>query len=95
MTSYLIAGPGEEPVSVAEAKAFARIDGGDEDALVGALIAAARLHVEGDTGRALITQTWRVVTCPKGRVVELPVVKTTESFTKEVLETVFTIWLPP
>src|SRR5690242_18760477 len=61
MTSYLIAGPGEEPVSLAEAKAFARIDGSDEDALVGALIAAARLHVESLTGRALITQTWRLV----------------------------------
>ena len=75
MTSYLIAGPGEEPVSLAEAKAFARIDGSDEDALVDALIAAARLHVEGITGRALITQTWRLVLpCVAGLLVALPVV---------------------
>jgi hypothetical protein len=75
MTSYLIAGPGGEPVSLAEAKQFARIDGSDEDALVGALIAAARLHVESITGRALITQTWRLVLpCVKGLLVPLPVV---------------------
>jgi uncharacterized phiE125 gp8 family phage protein len=61
MTSYLIAGPGEEPVSLAEAKAFCRIDGTDEDALVSALITAARLHVESITGRALLTQTWRLI----------------------------------
>jgi len=40
MTSTLIAGPGEEPVTLAEAKAFCRVDGSDEDALVSALIAA-------------------------------------------------------
>jgi hypothetical protein len=75
MTSYLIAGPGEEPVSLAEAKAFCRIDGADEDALTGALIAAARLHVESITGRALVEQTWRLtVDCPVGRVIVLPVV---------------------
>jgi hypothetical protein len=75
MTSYLIAGPGEEPVSLAEAKAFARIDGSDEDALVSALIAAARLHVESLTGRALVTQTWRLVLkCVSGLLVPLPVV---------------------
>ena len=79
MTSYLIAGPGEEPVSLAEAKAFARIDGSDEDALVSALIAAARLHVESLTGRALVTQTWRLVLkCVSGLVVPLPVVPAIE-----------------
>jgi hypothetical protein len=75
MTSYLIAGPGEEPVALAEAKTFCRIDGTDEDALVSALIAAARLHVESLTGRALIEQTWRLVLeTPRGLVIELPVV---------------------
>jgi hypothetical protein len=74
MTSTLIAGPGEEPVTVAEAKAFCRIDGSDEDALVEALIAAARLQVESLTGRALVEQTWRLTTCPAGRLVVLPVI---------------------
>jgi hypothetical protein len=79
MTSYLIAGPGEEPVSLAEAKAFCRIDGTDEDTLVSALIAAARLHVESVTGRAMISQTWRLaVECPVGRVITLPVVPVAE-----------------
>jgi hypothetical protein len=74
MTSTLIAGPGEEPVSLAEAKAWCRIDSTDEDALLAALIAAARLQVEGLTGRALVTQTWRLTTCPRGLAVELPVI---------------------
>jgi hypothetical protein len=75
MTSTLIAPPGEEPVTLAEAKAFCRIDGDDEDALVSALIAAARLQVESLSGRALLTQTWRLtLACPKGLVIPLPVV---------------------
>ena len=57
MTSTLIAPPGEEPVTLAEAKAWCRIDAADEDALLSALIAAARLQVESLTGRALVTQT--------------------------------------
>ena len=74
MTSTLIAGPGEEPVTLAEAKAFCRIDGSDEDALVSALIAAARLQVESLTGRALVTQTWRLTMTCAPRLVELPVI---------------------
>lgn len=50
--------PAEEPVTLAEAKLFARIDVDDDDALVTALIPAARKTVEEQTGRALVTQTW-------------------------------------
>ena len=39
MISYLLAGPAEEPVSHAEAKAFLRLDGSAEDGLVTTLIA--------------------------------------------------------
>ena len=74
MTSTLIAGPGEEPVTLAEAKAFCRIDGSDEDALMSARIAAARLQVESLTGRALVTQTWRLTMTCASRLVELPVI---------------------
>jgi hypothetical protein len=75
MTSTLIAGPGEEPVALADAKAWCRIDTDDDDALVTALIAAARLEVESFTGRALITQSWRLsLECPPGPVVMLPVI---------------------
>lgn len=73
MTSTLIAGPGEEPVALADAKAWCRIDSTDDDALVGALIAAARLQVESATGRALVTQSWRLTLPHAPRLVVLPV----------------------
>jgi len=75
MISYLLAGPALEPVTLAEAKAFLRVDDAAEDALIATQITAARLHVESTTGRALIAQTWRaVLDCwPLGRMVLLPV----------------------
>lgn len=75
MISYLLAGPAEEPVSLAEAKAFLRVDDTAEDGLIGTLVTAARLHVESITGRAMIFQSWRVVldAWPVGRTIELPV----------------------
>jgi uncharacterized phiE125 gp8 family phage protein len=75
MTSYLLAGPAEEPVSLVEAKAFLRVDDGAEDGLIATLIAAARMHVEGITARALLAQSWRVVLdrWPEDGVVRLPV----------------------
>lgn len=75
MTSYLLAGPAAEPVTLAEAKAFLRVDGTDEDGFITTLITAARLHVEGTTGRALISQSWRVVcdNWPEDQIVNLPV----------------------
>lgn len=75
MISYLLAGPAEEPVSLVETKAFLRLDSDAEDGLVTTLIAAARLHVEGSTGRALVRQSWRLVLdrWPVERVVRLPV----------------------
>jgi len=39
-------------------KAHLRVDAGDEDALIGALIAAARMLAERSLGIALVTQTW-------------------------------------
>lgn len=75
MTSYLLAGPAEEPVSLGDAKAFLRVDDTAEDALIMTLIGAARLHVEGVTGRALLAQSWRVVLdgWPDDRQARLPV----------------------
>ncbi len=75
MTSYLLAGPVDEPLSLAEAKAFCRVDDDTEDGLIGTLIAAARLHVESVTGKALIAQSWRLVLdCwPPSREIRLPV----------------------
>lgn len=55
----LITAPSVEPITLAEAKLHCRIDGADDDALVTALIVAARQQAENRTGRALITQQWR------------------------------------
>jgi uncharacterized phiE125 gp8 family phage protein len=75
MTSYLLAGPAEEPVSLVEAKAFLKVDDAAEDGLITTLIGAARLHVEGVTGKALLAQSWRIVLddWPDNGVVKLPV----------------------
>ncbi len=54
----LTTAPASEPVTLAEAKLFCRIDTDSDDALVTALITSARQTVEKQTGRALITQTW-------------------------------------
>jgi uncharacterized phiE125 gp8 family phage protein len=61
MSSILLNGPALEPVTLAEAKAWLRVEHDDDDAAIGALAAGARLHVEARTRRALIAQTWRLV----------------------------------
>jgi uncharacterized phiE125 gp8 family phage protein len=61
MKRILLEGPAVEPVLVAEAKAHLRLDGGAEDDLVGALIVAARVMVESEIRRVLITQSWRAI----------------------------------
>ncbi len=75
MTSYLLAGPAVEPVTLAETKVFLRVSDNAEDGFISTLITAARLHIEGTTGRALISQSWRTVhDCwPQDRQVILPV----------------------
>lgn len=55
---YLVSAPTAEPISLDEAKIHARIDITDDDALVSALITAARLYCEGVQNRAYVTQTW-------------------------------------
>lgn len=60
MSSILLAGPAVEPVSLAEAKAYLRVEHAADDDTIAALIAGARIHVEAQTRRALITQTWRL-----------------------------------
>jgi uncharacterized phiE125 gp8 family phage protein len=75
MSSILLTPPAVEPVSLADGKAFLRVDHADDDAVIAALIAAARSHVEAQTRRALIAQTWRLVRDrwpADGRIAVLP-----------------------
>jgi uncharacterized phiE125 gp8 family phage protein len=59
MSLQLTSPPAEEPVSLAEAKAWLRVESGnDEDELIASLIAAARVRCEWHTGRAFVTQGW-------------------------------------
>ena len=60
MQSILIAPPAAEPVTLAEARAWLRVDTTDEDAAIASLISAGRMLVESATRRALVTQSWRV-----------------------------------
>lgn len=74
MSLVLTSGPGLEPVTVAEAKAHLRVDGTNEDTLIGSLILTSRLHIETGLGLALITQSWRLLfdAWPDGKILELP-----------------------
>ena len=61
MNLIVIAPPELEPVALADAKTWLRVDAATEDAAIGALIVAARMLVEATTRRALVTQSWRAV----------------------------------
>jgi uncharacterized phiE125 gp8 family phage protein len=60
MSSILLTGPAIEPVSLAEAKAFLRVEHDDDNDVIAALIASARIYAEAQTRRAFITQSWRL-----------------------------------
>ena len=60
MSSILLAGPAVEPITLGDAKHFLRVEHDDDDDIITALIAGSRIHVETQTRRALITQSWRL-----------------------------------
>ncbi len=64
----LTTGPSVEPVTLAEAKSHLRIDIDDDDTDISAFIVAARIYVEKQLNKQLITATytWRVDTFPLG-----------------------------
>jgi uncharacterized phiE125 gp8 family phage protein len=62
MQFRLLTGPLAEPITLTDAKAHLRVDLSDDDVLITRLIAAAREWVEAQTGRALMTQSWRLST---------------------------------
>lgn len=61
MRPILLTPPAAEPVTLADAKLYLRIDTVDEDDLIRTLITASRLLIEAASGRLLIHQTWRLV----------------------------------
>ena len=74
MTPLALAPPLTEPVTLAEARQFLRLDQHDEDELLATLITAARLMIEAAAGRCLIEQPWRIVLdrWPGGGEIRLP-----------------------
>lgn len=60
MSSILLTAPAAEPLALDDVRAFLRVDAYDDDELIAALVTAARLAVEAQTRRALITQGWRL-----------------------------------
>lgn len=59
MTLETLVPPAGEPVTLAEAQAFARVGTDGDDRLIGSLIKAARESFEARTGRALVTRRVR------------------------------------
>lgn len=54
----VVTAPVGDPLTLEEVKAHLRVDSTADDELIGALILAARLKLESDTGRALLTRTY-------------------------------------
>jgi uncharacterized phiE125 gp8 family phage protein len=75
MSLSLLTPPAEEPLVLADAKTWLKLDQDEDDDLVRALIVSARLQVEALTGRLLVTQEWRLVldAWPVGGIVAVPI----------------------
>ena len=63
MPSQIVTAPVEEPISLADARLFLRVDDDftKEDTLISSTISAARQDAETITRRALVTQSWKMV----------------------------------
>jgi uncharacterized phiE125 gp8 family phage protein len=75
MQRHILSAPQVEPVSLAETKLWLRVDHSEDDSLILNLIRTARERVEARTGRAIISQTWRVsLDCwPADDAIALPI----------------------
>jgi len=60
MTYIQTAKPVVEPLTLVETRAHLKLDTDEEDTLLLGLIAAARAHLECETGLSLLTQGWRL-----------------------------------
>jgi uncharacterized phiE125 gp8 family phage protein len=88
MPAILLAGPAREPITLAEAKLYLRVDHDSEDVLIGSMITAARATVEALTRRVLIDQRWRIVrdAWPASGLIALPVNPLREITSAHVLD---------
>lgn len=55
-----IAAPTSEPLTLAETKLYLRVDGSEEDSLIGDMITSARMMAEQWLRRSLMTQGWKL-----------------------------------
>ncbi len=79
MTPVLVTPPASAPVSLDVAKVHCRVDHGDDDTLISALIASAVGHLDGWTGvlgRCIMPQTWRITATAGDVVLPMPDVTT-------------------
>lgn len=58
MGIFVVAGPTEEPVTLAETKAHCRVDSSDDDGLIAGYILAARNYVEGQIHRPICSRLY-------------------------------------
>lgn len=72
MPARLITAPAVEPVTLAEAKAHLYVTHSDDDAIIGAYLAAAREDAEHRLQRALVEQTWELALDAFPNVIVLP-----------------------
>lgn len=78
MTAYpprlltLVTPPQYEPLTLAEAKLFLRVDGSEEDSLIIHLITSAREKAEGWLRKSILTQDWQLQQAFTGCAVKLP-----------------------
>lgn len=57
----LVTAPAAEPMTLAEAKLFLRVDGNAEDDLITAMVSAVRISAERYMKQSLMMQTWKLV----------------------------------
>lgn len=75
MTPILLAGPAVEPVSLADAKTWLRIEGNAEDELISGLVTAGRLMLEAATRTLFVVQSWRIAcdAWPEDGLLNIPI----------------------
>jgi uncharacterized phiE125 gp8 family phage protein len=60
MAKAMVTPPSGQPVTLAQVKTHLKVETNDEDAYLQELIASAVATVEAETGKAMLTQTWRL-----------------------------------